>query len=96
MTQIRIENAAWEFIKQLEVSSEKPLLTQLEAEGVEIPNACRIGMCAACLCNIEGWDTHLNKSLKWEPAFPLWEGEIMTCIWWVTDTDELITLKTMT
>jgi ferredoxin len=54
MTKIRVENAAGELIKELEVSSQKPLLRQLELEGIEIPNACRTGMCASCLCNAPG------------------------------------------
>lgn len=95
MTKIRVENAAGELIKELEVNSQKPLLRQLELEGVEIPNACRTGICASCLCNAPNWDIHLNKSLRWEPAFPLGEWEIMTCIGGVEDTDETIILQTM-
>jgi ferredoxin len=95
MTNIRVESASGDFIKELEVNPAKPLLKQLEAAGVEIPNACKIGMCGACLCNAQWWDKNLNKSLRWEPAFPLWEWEIMTCIGWVIDTQETIILQTM-
>ena len=51
MTTVRVENAAGELIQEVEVNSEKPLLKQLESQGIEIPNACRTGMCASCLCN---------------------------------------------
>lgn len=95
MTKVRIESSNGNLIWECEVKPEKPLLSQLEAAGIEIPNACRAGMCAACLCNAPGWDDKLNKSLRWEPAFPLWEWEIMTCIGWVVDTSETITLQTM-
>jgi ferredoxin len=95
MTSLRIEDASWKLIKELEVNTLKPLLTQLEAAWVEIPNACRTWMCAACLCNDPTGDDNLNKTLRWEPAFPLWEGEIMTCIGWVIDTDETVVLQTM-
>jgi len=35
------------------------------------------------------------KNLRGEPSFPLGDDEIMTCIGWVTDTDEDIILQTM-
>lgn len=96
MTKVRVESSNWELIWECEVNSQKPLLPQLESNGIEIPNACRTGMCAACLCNAPAWDNNLNKSLRGEPAFPLWEWEIMTCIGWVVDTQETIILQTMT
>ena len=95
MTKIRIETASGILVKELDVNVWKPLLWQLEAAWVEIPNACKIGMCGACLCNAPAWDDALNKSLRGEPAFPLWEWEIMTCIGWVQDTHETIVLQTM-
>lgn len=95
MTQVRIENAKWEYIKNLLVDHTKPLLKQLEAQDIEIPNACNIGMCGACLCMSETSPELLNKSLRGEPAFPLWDEEIMTCIGWVIDTDETVILRTM-
>jgi len=95
MTTVRIENAKWEHIKEVEVDHSKPLLKQLEAENVEIPNACNIGMCGACLCMSETDPKLLNKSLRGEPAFPLWDEEIMTCIWGVIETDEMVILRTM-
>lgn len=95
MTKVRIENSKWEYIKELEVDHKKPLLKQLEADNIEIPNACNIGMCWACLCMSESDTNLLNKSLRWEPAFPLWDEEIMTCIGWVIETDETVILRTM-
>lgn len=95
MTIVKIENTAWELIKECEVNSLKPLLRQLEDQGVEIPNACRTGMCGACLCFAPEGDDNLNKSLRGEPAFPLGEWEIMTCIWGVVDTDKIVVLRTM-
>lgn len=95
MTQVRIESSKWELLWKVKVDSTKPLLKQLEAAGIEIPNACNIGMCGACLCNALDQDDYLDKSLRWEPAFPLWEWEIMTCIGGVVETDEIITLRTM-
>jgi len=95
MTQVRIENAKWEYVQEIEVDHTKPLLKQLEAHDIEIPNACNIGMCGACLCMSETAPELLTKSLRWEPAFPLWEEEIMTCIGWVVETDETVILRTM-
>ncbi len=95
MTLIRIEDEKWELIKEVPIETWKTLLKQLEAAEVEIPNACRTGMCAACMCYIEKWAEHVVKNLKWEPAFPLWEDEVMTCIAGVEETDEIIILQTM-
>lgn len=95
MTQVIIKDAQGEVLKELEANPAKPLLSQLEWAWVEIPNACKIWMCGACICIWENDDENLVKNLRGEPAFPLWEGEIMTCIWWVTDTQETVVLKTM-
>lgn len=95
MTKVRIENAQGELIKELDVEPWKVLLSQLESAGVEIPNACRAGMCAACMCRIESWEQYAKKDIRGEPAFPLAEDEIMTCIGWFEETDETIILKTM-
>lgn len=94
MTKVKIEDSAWTLIKELEVDSVKPLLSQLEKAWVDIPNACRAGMCAACMCHVVN-DSQVVKNLRGEPAFPLWEWEIMTCIGWVIDTSDTITLRTM-
>lgn len=95
MTKVIIENSAGEVMKELDVEVWKVLLSQLEAAWVDIPNACRAGMCAACMCHIKNWEDSVNKSLRWEPAFPLGDNEIMTCIWWVEQSDEPIILQTM-
>lgn len=95
MVQVRIENSQWELIKQVPVEAGKVLLSQLEKAGVEIPNACRAGMCAACMCHIVSGEEYIKKDTRGEAAFPLWDDEMMTCIGWVLDTNETITLKTM-
>jgi len=42
MTRVSIKNADGEIIlKEYEIDIAKPLLSQLENAGVEIPNACR-------------------------------------------------------
>ena len=95
MVQVRIENSKGKLIKQLPVKPWKVLLSQLEAAEIEIPNACRAGMCAACMCNIvSGWE-YIKKDTRGEPSFPLGDDEMMTCIWGVLETDEVITLRTM-
>lgn len=94
MTKIRVENSTGKLIKHIEVDSSKPLLSQFEKENIAIPNACRAGMCAACMCYIDD-DSKAVKNLRWESAFPLWEWEIMTCIGWVVETQDTITLRTM-
>jgi len=95
MVPLRIENAKWEYIGELEVQAGKVLLSQLEAANIEIPNACRAGMCAACMCHIVSGSEFIKKDTRWEPAFPLGDDEVMTCIGWVLDTDETIILRTM-
>jgi len=93
---ITIKNKDWEIIKELDGTVNKTLLGQLTDAWVEIPNACRVGMCSACMCHIESWDEHLEKAFKWEPSFPLGDNEIMTCIGWLKSEDEWeIVLKTI-
>ena len=96
MTRVSIKNADGEIIlKEYEIDIAKPLLSQLENAGVEIPNACRAWICASCMCNAEQGGEHLVKNLRGEPGFPLADEEIMTCIWGVTQTDETIILQTI-
>lgn len=93
MTIVEVQDSKGKLIKSVDVDSTKPLLSQLEAEGIEIANACRTGMCAACMCHIHD-DARAVKNLRGEPAFPLGEGEIMTCIGGVSEGEKVI-LKTM-
>ncbi len=95
MTTVRIENSEGELIKEVPIDVGRVLLSQLESHDIEIPNACRAGMCAACMCNIVQWSEHVIKNLRGEPAFPLGEDEVMTCIAGVKETDETIVLRTM-
>lgn len=95
MTKVIVKNQAWEKLGSIEAQSDIILLKQLEAEGIEIPNACRAGMCAACMCQVESGSEHFVKNHRGEPAFPLGEEEVMTCIGAVRDTDEEVVIKTM-
>lgn len=95
MIQVRVENKSWEHLWTVKVDSTKPLLKQLEVEGIEIPNACNMWMCAACMCSIKSGGEFAVKNLRGEPSFPLWDDEIMTCIWWFAETDTEIILQTL-
>lgn len=79
---IIIKNPAWEIIKELPANLWESLLKQLTEAGVNIHHACTNGMCASCMCFVEKWEEFLDKSFRMDPEFPLWEGEILTCIWW--------------
>lgn len=95
MTKVQIENNQQETIAKLDIEAWKNLLSQLESQDVEIPNACRTGMCGACLCMIQKWHEHVIKNMRWEPAFPLGEDEVMTCIAGLSDTREEVVLQTL-
>ena len=82
-------------MKEIYVDANRLLLSQIEAAGIEIPNACRAGSCASCMCHIVQGEEHIEKSLRGEPAFPLDQDEVMTCIAGIRDTDETIILQTM-
>ncbi len=92
---ITIKNSNWEVIKKIDADLNKTLLKQLEAEGISLPAACYTGMCWACMCHIESWEENVDKSFRWEPWFPLWDEEVMTCIAWLKDKDKDIVLKTI-
>ena len=92
---IIIKNKDWEIIKTIESDISKTLLKQLQESGVEMAYACHTGICGACMCQIESGSENVNKSFRWEPGFPLWDDEVMTCIAWVINKDEDIILKTI-
>ncbi len=95
MVKIQVKNADGSLQKEVEILANKRMLSQLEKQWIEIPNACRTGMCAACMCHIQDGGEFIQKDLGWEPAFPLWEDEVMTCIAWVKETDTPIVLQTI-
>ncbi len=92
---ITIKNASWEVIKTIDSDLNKTLLKQLEAEWIQLAAACYTGICWACMCEIESWEENVNKSFRWEPWFPLWDEEVMTCIAGVKNTEKDIVLKTI-
>ena len=92
---IIIKNKDWEIIKTIEADLSKTLLRQLQDSEVEMAYACHTGICGACMCQIESGSENVNKSFKWEPWFPLWDDEVMTCIAWVINKDQEIILKTI-
>lgn len=64
MTKLTVKNKDGEILKTLEVVPEKTILKQLMEAEVEIPNACRMGMCSACMCTIESGENLVQKDLK--------------------------------
>lgn len=68
---ITVKNASGELLKTVDADVKRTLLSQLEEQGVKIPNACHAGMCAACMCTIEKGEELVVKDFRGEPAFPL-------------------------
>ena len=95
MSQVQVQDSSWDLIQALEVWEGKTLLWELEKASIEIPNACRTGMCGACMCNIISWEASVIKNFKGEPAFPLWDDEVMTCIAWIKESETQIILQTI-
>lgn len=94
MWNITVKNSSWEVIKTIPWDINKTLLKQLEDNWVEMHSACLEGICWACMCKIESWEENINKKMKTEPGFPLWDDEVMTCIAWLKN-DQDIVLKTI-
>ena len=92
---IIIKNKDWEIIKTIESDISKTLLKQLQEAWVEMAYACHTGICGACMCQIESGSENVVKSFRWEPGFPLWDDEVMTCIWGIKDKDIDMVLKTI-
>lgn len=95
MVQLILKNPSGEILKNIPLEVSKTLLKQLEDAGAEIPYACMTWMCSACMCEIETGLKQVNKSFRGEPAFPVDETEVMTCIAGWKEGDEDITLKMM-
>jgi ferredoxin len=77
---ITVHNTSGEVLTVFDAVAGKTLLSQIEARGVQIPNACQAGMCAACMCHIQKGEEYIVKDFRTEPAFPLGNDEVMTCI----------------
>ncbi len=95
MTKLTIRDSDGNTLKTLDISPEKTLLHELQKAEIDIPNACRAGMCGACMCHIESGAEHVQKNKRGEPSFPLADDEVMTCIGGVTDSWDEIVLKTL-
>lgn len=80
MPSITLLDVSGNIVKQFPADLKKTLLSQLTDAGVEIPNACRAGLCGACICQIEWGEKVIDKSKITEPGFPLADEEVMTCI----------------
>lgn len=93
MTKIIIKNADWELTRELDQDIWKTLIKQMNDAGEEVMSACHHGICWACIYSVDSWVDNINKSFKWEPGFPLWEDEVMTCIAWIKWNDEEIILR---
>lgn len=75
---IRVKDENWE-IKEVNVRANKMLLEELEEAGYDIPNACKIGTCGACMCQVNEWAEFIDNAGVREPMFPLDETEVLTC-----------------
>lgn len=78
---ITIKNKVWEITKIIDAKLWQTLLKQIIDAWIEMQSACNFWICAACMCQIEKWEEFIDKSFRHEPWFPLWDDEVMTCIW---------------
>lgn len=95
---IIIKNSSWEILKSIDSIVWKTLLEQITNSWIEMHFACNAWICWACMCSIEKWQEFIKKDFKTEPWFPLWEDEVMTCIWWIISDESSnneIVLKTI-
>ncbi|MCH8518279.1 2Fe-2S iron-sulfur cluster binding domain-containing protein [Candidatus Gracilibacteria bacterium] len=95
MTKLILKSTSGEVLKEIPLDIRRTLLKQLEDAGAEIPYACMTGMCSACMCEVETGLTQVDKSFRGEPAFPVDDRELMTCIAGAREGSEDITLKLM-
>lgn len=75
---IRVKDEDGE-VREINVSANKMLLEQLEEAGYDIPNACKIWTCWACMCTVTSWADGIDKAWIREPMFPLDDVEVLTC-----------------
>lgn len=93
MANITIKDKEGKIIKTFPANIWKKLISELREKDVEVHSACNTWMCWACMFSIESWWENVVKNLKWEPAFPLADEEVMTCIAWIKNDDTDIVLK---
>lgn len=75
---IRVKDDKGE-VKEVEIRANKMLLEELEEAGYDIPYACKIGTCGACICKVNEGAENIDKSAIFEPMFPLDDVEVLTC-----------------
>ncbi|MCH2189039.1 2Fe-2S iron-sulfur cluster binding domain-containing protein [Candidatus Gracilibacteria bacterium] len=96
MPNITVKNASGDIIKAIDAQVGKTLLSQLNANDIQVPSACHAGVCGACMCRIESGESAIQKDFRSEPGFPLDDSEVMTCIASVKENEnEDITLVTL-
>ncbi len=84
MSKIIIKSKDWKIIKEIDAKVWKTLISLITESWLEVASACHFGMCWACMYSIESWNENIVKNMKTEPAFPLAEEEVMTCIAWIS------------
>ncbi len=93
MANITIKDKNNKILKSFPINIWKKLISQLKDNNIEVNSACNIWICWACMFNIESWKENIIKNFKWEPGFPLWDEELMSCIAWVKNEETNIVLK---
>lgn len=81
---LKVKSKDW-IVKNFESKAWKTLLKQLEDAGYDIPYACNIWTCWACMCWVGKGGENLDKSWAFEPMFPLDDSEVLTCCATVKD-----------
>lgn len=93
MANIIIKDKTGKILNEFPANLWIKLISQLREQQVEVHSACNTWMCWACMFKIESWWENVIKNLKWEPAFPLWEEEVMSCIAWIKDDKTDVVLQ---
>lgn len=75
---IRVKDENWD-VKEVNIRANKMLLEELEEAGYDIPNACKIGTCGACMCQVNEGAEFIDNSGIREAMFPLDDTEVLTC-----------------
>jgi len=75
---IKVKDENWE-VKEVNIRANKMLLEELEEAWYDIPNACKIWTCWACMCQVTSWAEYIDNAWVREPMFPLDDAEVLTC-----------------
>lgn len=80
MVTVIVQDAQGEEVLRYKANPEDTIIEQAEANGVDIPFACRAGACLSCVATVKEGMEHLMQNMKGDKLIETDEDQFLTCI----------------